>query len=71
MRRDDWKLVQYRAGGRQRASEKLPAGSDAKPEWRLYNLSNDISEKNNVADKNPKVVEEIMGLLKRDELVGK
>ncbi len=71
VRRDDWKLVQYRAGGRQRASEKLPAGSDAKPEWRLYNLSNDISEKNNVADKNPKVVEEIMGLLKRDELVGK
>ena len=70
VRHDDWKLVQYRSGGRQRASKKLPPGSDAKPEWRLYNLSNDISEKNNVADQNPKVVEEIVGLLRRDELVG-
>jgi uncharacterized sulfatase len=56
VRRGPWKLVRYR--------------KDQKgvPDWRLYDLRNDIGELNNVAQKNPTIVGEILGLLKRDQL---
>ena len=48
VRKGDWKLVEYFDADRKE----------------LYNLADDISEKNNLASKNPKKVAEIQGLLK-------
>lgn len=53
-----WKLVQYRAG--KNAKE---------PDWRLYDLSEDIGEQNNMAADHPDVVAAILKLLKRDGLL--
>jgi len=67
-----WKLVQYRSPKPNR-SKKKPAGSqvpgDKNPDWRLYDLSSDIGEENNVASQHPNIVAEILALLKRDGLL--
>ena len=52
-----WKLVRYR---------KDVAG---KPDWRLYDLSSDISEQNDLSAEHPEIVEKIQSLLKRDGLL--
>ena len=66
-----WKLVLYRSP-RPGRSKKTAATSDdsgnRKPDWRLYDLSNDIGEETNVASQHPRVVAEILALLKRDGL---
>ena len=56
-----WKLVQYRPGKKHKAA--------AVPDWRLYDLKADIGEKNNVASEHPDIVETILSLLKRDNLL--
>ena len=66
VRYDKWKLVKYRAKKKKGAGKNT---GEAKKDWRLYDLSKDISEKNNIAEKHPDVVSEILGLLKRDELL--
>jgi len=48
VRKGDWKLIEYYDTGQKE----------------LYNLGDDISEKNNLADKNPEKVTELQGLLK-------
>jgi len=48
VRKGDWKLVEYFDAGRKE----------------LYNLADDIREKNNLAGKNPEKVAELQGLLK-------
>jgi arylsulfatase A-like enzyme len=48
VRKGDWKLVEYFDADRKE----------------LYNLADDISEKNNLASKNPEKVAELQGLLK-------
>jgi len=60
VRYGNWKLVKYR---QRRKKEDRPA------EWRLYDLSRDISEQHNIADKHPDVVDTIFGLLQRDGLL--
>jgi arylsulfatase A-like enzyme len=72
----DWKLVQYRKPKVNRSKKEgappvtqSQRSSGVKPDWRLYDLSKDIGEKNNVADQFPKVVAEILALLKRDGLL--
>lgn len=51
-----WKLVEYQT-------------PKAAPEdWRLYDLSRDIAEMNDLADAHPEMVEKILGLLERDGL---
>lgn len=60
VRYGNWKLVKYR---QRRKKENRPA------EWRLYDLSQDISEQHNVADQHPDVVDTIFGLLRRDSLL--
>jgi uncharacterized sulfatase len=67
-----WKLVQYRSAKRNRSKKKSTASQgpdESKPDWRLYDLSNDIGEENNVAGQHPGVVAEILALLKRDGLL--
>ena len=65
VRHGNWKLVKYRA--LKSKSGKIPV--DTKPDWRLYDLSKDISEKNNVAAKHPGIVKEILAMLERDGLL--
>ncbi len=62
VRYGNWKLVKYRGG--KRKGQKVVDG-----EWRLYDLAEDIGEKNNLADKHPEVVQKILKLLKRDGLL--
>jgi uncharacterized sulfatase len=50
-----WKLVKYRT-------------NDPTPDWRLYDLSEDIGEKHNVAAQHAEIVEAILKLLERDGL---
>ena len=59
-----WKLVKYNANPRKRKKQDRVI-----PGWRLYDLSEDIGEKNNLADKHPEVVQKILNLLKRDRLL--
>lgn len=61
-----WKLVQYRQKSR---SGKKSDKAAVRPDWRLYDLTSDIGEENNVADGHPEVVDTILGLLKRDGLL--
>lgn len=60
VRYDNWKLVQYRKG---KKPNQRPA------EWRLYDLSEDIGEKRNIAAEHPDLVQKILGLLERDGLL--
>lgn len=64
MRQGDWKLVKYRAKKRRKNTD----ASDESGDWRLYNLSEDIGEENNVADRHPELVSSLLDLLKRDSL---
>ncbi len=59
VRAGKWKLIQ--GGGKRPKKGEKPTGPNAQ----LYDLSTDISEKNNVAAENPEVVERLMALLKK------
>jgi len=60
-----WKLVKYPSRKKGGKKPKDPAQAD----WRLYNLATDIGEDNNVAGEHPEIVEKILGLLERDDLL--
>lgn len=62
VRYGNWKLVRYPA-----RNARQPAPGQA-GEWKLYDLSKDIGEKNNIAEANPDVVEIVVGMLERDGL---
>ena len=51
-----WKVVRYRKD------------RNDGPDWRLYDLRDDIGELNDVASEHPEQLQQILGLLKRDEL---
>ena len=61
VRMGDWKLVRYR-----RKNDGQTA--DGGPEWRLYDLANDLGEEHDVADQNPEVVAMIRDRIARDGL---
>jgi len=61
VRYGNWKLVRYRA--------KKGKTQDADSLWRLYDLSNDIGEQNDLSAKHPDVVRTITDLLRRDDLL--
>jgi uncharacterized sulfatase len=64
IRAGNWKLVQYRARRGRRG------GADDQPQaWRLYDLNTDLGEQNDLASKHPDVVERLLDLLRRDELL--
>lgn len=55
-----WKLVKYRE----------PKKTDQPEDWRLYDLSEDIGEENDIASEHPEIVEEMKATVRRDELAG-
>jgi len=60
VRHGNWKLIRYR-------NKRAP--KDAPPDWRLYDLTQDIAEEQDVADQHTDVVETIFSLLRRDGLL--
>jgi len=63
-----WKLVKYRP---QKKRKNAKAGAPAEiAEWRLYDLSRDIGEDNDLAAKHPDIVERLQSLARRDDPAG-
>ncbi len=63
VRAGKWKLVQYREKKQGRAAATEQSDSD---DWRLYDLTVDLGEENDLASQHPQVVEQILEMLKRD-----
>ena len=63
VRAGKWKLVQYRPKKQGRAAASEQSTSD---DWRLYDLTKDLGEENDLASQHPEVVERILEMLKRD-----
>ncbi|KAA5546146.1 arylsulfatase [Roseiconus nitratireducens] len=56
VRMGKWKLVRYRKD------------RNGQPDFRLYDLSQDVGETNDVAAKHPKIVQRMVGVLHREDL---
>jgi len=69
IRYGNWKLVRYRKAGKKAAGDSPFDRSDENPDWRLYDLSQDIGEEHDLANEHPDVVKKILGLLQRDNLL--
>lgn len=72
MRMGKWKLVNYRPPrkrGRGSEAGKQKPVAEADSDWRLYDLSADIGEKNDLSDAHPAVVQKMLELLKTDGLL--
>lgn len=67
VRQGKWKLVKYRPPGTKNGKNESNA-EETQDDWRLYDLTNDIGEENDIADKHPDKIAEILELLQRDEL---
>ena len=67
VRYENWKLVQYRTAKVRKDAKKSQVPT--KPDWRLYDLTKDIGEENNIAVRHPDVVAKILAFLKRDGLL--
>jgi lysophospholipase L1-like esterase len=65
-----WKLVQYRKAKKGKGAAKSDSNSATDDDWRLYDLSSDIGEENDLAAQYPEVVRRIRDMLKRDGLEG-
>lgn len=61
VRMENWKLVKYRP--------KKKDSQPSSPDWRLYNLQDDIGEDHDVAQKEPTVVKKMIELLTNDGLL--
>ncbi|MGQ9621113.1 MAG: sulfatase-like hydrolase/transferase [Bacteroidales bacterium] len=59
----DWKYIEPGQGVRITANTNIETGNDPLPQ--LYDLKNDIGEKNNLAEKHPEIVKELTDLLAR------
>jgi hypothetical protein len=58
-----WKYIEPNPGPRIERSTNTELGNDPNPQ--LYDLSLDIGEKTNVADRHPKKVQDMAGALQR------
>ena len=58
-----WKLVKYR-------EKKNAKKADQPEDWRLYDLSEDIGEENDISSLHPEIVEKLKSGVRRDELAG-
>lgn len=65
VRYKNWKLVKYKPS---KLAVKQGQADDPAL-WRLYNLTTDLGEQENLAAKHPEVVAKILRLLKRDSLL--
>ena len=59
----DWKYIEPSKGPRMNVSTNTELGTDPQPQ--LYNLKDDLGEKNNVAARHPERVKEMASLLQR------
>jgi arylsulfatase A-like enzyme len=59
----DWKFIEPGPGPKMDESTNTELGNDPLPQ--LYNLKNDIGEKNNIAEQNPLIVKDLTDLLKK------
>ena len=66
VRYGNWKLVEYRSPN---PSSPTQQETDRKRDWRLYDLTRDVGEQNDLADEHPDIVAGILGLLRRDGLL--
>lgn len=57
-RKDDWKVIFCPGSGGWSAPRPKSKGIDKLPEVQLYNLTDDIAEKNNLQDTKPEIVEQ-------------
>lgn len=58
----DWKYIEPGPGQKIQVNTNTETGNDPNPQ--LYNLKNDLGEKNNVAGQNPEVLRQMVELLK-------
>ncbi len=68
IRHGKWKLVKYREikpGTKRRGKLLDPVGPD---EWRLYDLSQDLPEANNLIDQHPEIAEKMRAMVAADGL---
>lgn len=65
----DWKYIEPGQGPKIQVNTNTETGNDPMPQ--LYNLKNDIGEKNNLAEKYPEMVNELSELLKKIRESGK
>ncbi len=67
--KDDWKFIEPGPGVKIQANTNTETGNDPLPQ--LYNLRNDIGEKNNLAPDNKSIVKELTELLEKIKDNGK
>ena len=65
----DWKYIEPRKGPKINKNTNTELGTDPKPQ--LYNLRDDLGEKNDVASEHPEIVKELAGLLKKIKADGR
>lgn len=63
--KDEWKYIEPNNGPKKSVFTNTELGNDPKPQ--LYNLKEDIGEKNNLAEKYPDKVEKLSDILKREK----
>lgn len=63
VRSGNWKLVKYRPPKR-----KQKTTTTGPEDWRLYDLTSDVGEQNDVSDQHADIVQKILSMLKRDGL---
>jgi len=65
----DWKYIEPGPGAKIQINTNTETGNDPMPQ--LYNLKNDIGEKNNLAEQYPEIVKELSKLLDQIKSTGK
>ncbi len=71
IRQGKWKLVKYRAKEKKNGPDETAAKAEAHPDdWRLYDLSEDIGEANDLSSRHPERVEQMLAMVRKDELAG-
>jgi arylsulfatase A-like enzyme len=58
-----WKYIEPSKGPKVNRNVNIELGNDPQPQ--LYNLSNDLGEKHNLAAEHPEIVKELSALLKK------
>ena len=65
----NWKIIEPRTGAKKNANTNTELGGE--PKSALYDLDNDLGEKNNIADKHPEIVKEMTALLNKIKTDGR
>jgi arylsulfatase A-like enzyme len=68
VRQENWKFIPKRSGPKRNANTDTETGND--PEPQLYDLSTDLGEKENIANKHPDKVRELTAILESERAKG-